>query len=135
MMKENGTPERKVRKRAEREDRILKAAEQLILAKGFANTTIDDIAAKADVSKGAVYLHYRTKDDIYFSIVAMALKPCETCSEMRPRGEITDWRSSGPSVIRFTSSRKNTRLIRTSYMTPISQSLAILWPAREDVSL
>jgi TetR/AcrR family transcriptional regulator len=68
------TNERKVRKRAEREERILKAAEQLILVKGFANTTIDDIAVKADVSKGAVYLHYQTKDDIYFSIVVKALE-------------------------------------------------------------
>jgi TetR/AcrR family transcriptional regulator len=68
------TTDRKVRKRAEREDRILKAAERLILAKGFASTTIDEIADQADVSKGAVYLHYRTKDDIYFSIVAKALE-------------------------------------------------------------
>lgn len=73
MVKATASTDRKVRKKAERGDRILKAAEQLILTKGFANTTIDEIAAKADVSKGAVYLHYRTKDDIYFSIVARAL--------------------------------------------------------------
>jgi len=73
MVKAKPANERKVRKRAEREDRILKVAEQLFLAKGFANTTIDEIAAKADVSKGAVYLHYRTKDDIYFNIAEKAL--------------------------------------------------------------
>jgi AcrR family transcriptional regulator len=65
--------ERKIRKRAEREERILKVAEQLFLEKGFANTSIDEIAAKADVSKGAVYLHYHSKDDIYFNIVEKAL--------------------------------------------------------------
>jgi len=65
---------RKVRKRAEREKRIVKVAEELILSKGFANTTIDEIAAKADVSKGAVYLHFKTKDDIYFSIASTALE-------------------------------------------------------------
>ncbi len=73
MVNGKGTTERKERKRAEREDRILRAAEQLILAKGFSETSVDDIAAKADVSKGAVYLHYRTKDDIYFSIATKAL--------------------------------------------------------------
>ncbi len=73
MAKAKPASDRKVRKRAEREDRILKVAEQLFLAKGFANTTIDEIAAKADVSKGAVYLHYQTKDDIYFNIVEKAL--------------------------------------------------------------
>lgn len=65
---------RKVRKRAERERRIVKVAEELILSKGFANTTMDEIAAKADVSKGAVYLHFKTKDDIYFSIASTALE-------------------------------------------------------------
>ena len=74
MVKAKAGSERKVRKRAEREDRILKVAEQLFLSKGFANTTIDEIAAKADVSKGAVYLHYRSKDDIYFNITEKALR-------------------------------------------------------------
>ena len=74
MVREKTANDRKVRKRAEREDRILKAAEELILTKGYASTTIDEIADKADVSKGAVYLHYRTKDDIYFSIVSSALE-------------------------------------------------------------
>jgi TetR/AcrR family transcriptional regulator len=74
MVREKTATDRKVRKRAEREDRILKAAEELILTKGYAGTTIDEIADRADVSKGAVYLHYRTKDDIYFSIVSIALE-------------------------------------------------------------
>lgn len=74
MVDEKRATGRKLRKRIEREDRIIKAAEQLIFAKGFANTTIDDIALRADVSKGAVYLHYKTKDDIYFSIASRALE-------------------------------------------------------------
>ena len=36
MVREKPANDRKVRKRAEREDRILKAAEQLILTKGYA---------------------------------------------------------------------------------------------------
>jgi TetR/AcrR family transcriptional regulator len=74
MVEGNKAKERKARKWAEREDNIIRAAEELIFAKGFANTTIDDIAARADVSKGAIYLHYRTKDEIYFSIASKALE-------------------------------------------------------------
>ena len=105
MAKVKGMTERKVRKRAEREDRILKAAQQLFLAKGFANTTIDDIASYADVSKGAVYLHYRTKDDIYFSIVAKAL---ETMKEMfvesaaKEKTGLEKFRAIGYSFYEFT---------------------------------
>ena len=85
MMTASGKPvtERKLRKRAERKARILAAAEELILSKGYASTTIDDIAARADVSKGAVYLHYRTKEDIFFSITCKGL---EVLSEMFREG-------------------------------------------------
>jgi AcrR family transcriptional regulator len=65
---------RKERKRAEREARILAAAEELIVAQGYAATTVDEIALKADVSKGAVYLHYHTKEDIIFSITRKGLE-------------------------------------------------------------
>ncbi len=66
--------ERMARKRQELEDRLMRSAEELILDRGYASTTIEEIAAKADVSKGAVYLHYRDKADIYFSIVSKALE-------------------------------------------------------------
>ena len=105
MVKAKPASERKVRKRAEREDRILAVAKQLFLAKGFANTTIDEIATKADVSKGAVYLHYRTKDDIYFNIVEKAL---ETMRDMfrqaadREEAGLEKFRAIGYSFSEFT---------------------------------
>jgi TetR/AcrR family transcriptional regulator len=98
--------DRKVRKRAEREDRILKAAQELILAQGFANTTIDEIADRADVSKGAVYLHYRTKDDIYFSIVANALETMRDMFEGAAEGQssgLEKFRAIGYSFYEYTT--------------------------------
>lgn len=47
-----------------REQRLLDAASELIVHYGYGKTTIDDIAAQAGVSKGAVYLHFRSKDDL-----------------------------------------------------------------------
>lgn len=61
------------RKRAQREGDILNAAQGLFFTKGVAGTTIDDIANKADISKGAVYLHFKTKDEIYFAIANKGL--------------------------------------------------------------
>ena len=48
---------------------ILKAARKLFFAKGFKAVTVDSIAKKADISKGAVYLHYKSKDEIYSQIL------------------------------------------------------------------
>ena len=42
--------------------RLLEAARDIIRAKGFVATTIDDICSAADVTKGAFFHHFRSKD-------------------------------------------------------------------------
>lgn len=44
---------------------ILKAAGQLFTARGFDATSIDDIAGRAGVAKGAVYHHFKSKEQIF----------------------------------------------------------------------
>jgi AcrR family transcriptional regulator len=44
---------------------ILAAARKEFAAKGFNATTIDDIAARAGVAKGAVYHHFGAKEEIF----------------------------------------------------------------------
>jgi len=43
---------------------IRRAAGKLILTKGLANTTVNEIAAAAGVSKGTFYLHFKSKEDL-----------------------------------------------------------------------
>jgi AcrR family transcriptional regulator len=44
---------------------ILRAATALFADRGFAATTVEDIAHAADVAKGTVYLYFPSKEDIY----------------------------------------------------------------------
>jgi AcrR family transcriptional regulator len=44
--------------------RLLTAARDLFLSQGFAGTTIQQLADAAGISKGAVYLHFRSKNDV-----------------------------------------------------------------------
>lgn len=44
---------------------ILSAAKALFHEKGIAQTTVDDIAKKADCSKSTIYVYFTSKDDIY----------------------------------------------------------------------
>jgi TetR/AcrR family acrAB operon transcriptional repressor len=53
----------------EREKRILKAAAELIVHYGYDKTTVDEIARAAGVSKGAIYLHYKSKDDLFEALI------------------------------------------------------------------
>jgi AcrR family transcriptional regulator len=50
--------------RERRRLRILAAAEELFAADGFAKTTVDEIARRAGVSKGLVYSHYDSKEEL-----------------------------------------------------------------------
>jgi AcrR family transcriptional regulator len=45
------------------------AARWLFAQRGFAETTIDDIAARAGVAKGAVYHHFASKEEIFTRVL------------------------------------------------------------------
>lgn len=54
----------KERQRNEREQLILQAANELLLERGYHDTSIDDIAARVGISKGTIYLHFAGKEEI-----------------------------------------------------------------------
>lgn len=56
--------------RRERADRILDTAKDLLLRWGYRRVTIDEVAARAGVGKGTVYLHWRTRDQIFLAVGA-----------------------------------------------------------------
>ncbi|MEU3016743.1 TetR/AcrR family transcriptional regulator [Nocardiopsis sp. NPDC007018] len=55
-----------------RADRILDAAEELMVAWGHRKTTIDDVARRAGIGKGTVYLHFPTKERLFLTVVMRA---------------------------------------------------------------
>jgi TetR/AcrR family transcriptional repressor of nem operon len=50
-------------------DRILDAAQQLVLERGFAATSIDAVLTQAPASKGAFFHHFPSKDDLGRALV------------------------------------------------------------------
>ena len=56
-------------KREERAGRILDAAGELMLRWGYNKTTIDDIARYAGVAKGTIYLHWKTREDLFTALM------------------------------------------------------------------
>jgi AcrR family transcriptional regulator len=63
------TPEQGLRERknARTRDAIERAAAELALEQGYDHTTVDQIAARADVAPRTVYVRYPTKEAILFS--------------------------------------------------------------------
>jgi AcrR family transcriptional regulator len=70
----NGCPKRRRRKEA-RPAEIVEAARLTFLDKGFAATRIEDIAARAGVSKGTVYLYFDAKEALFEAVVRANVVP------------------------------------------------------------
>jgi AcrR family transcriptional regulator len=68
-----GIVERKEREREARRSAILDAAEFVFKSKGFANATMDEIAKKAELAKGTIYLYYKSKEELQIGLVMRGL--------------------------------------------------------------
>lgn len=64
--------ERRRKEKENRKNSILKAARKLFFDRGFKSVTVDLIAAKAEVSKGSIYLYFDSKEEIYTQILISA---------------------------------------------------------------
>ncbi len=61
---------RKTKEEAEQtRNAILAAALDVFCTKGYARTTFDDIAAKINLTKGAVYWHFKNKPDLLIEVI------------------------------------------------------------------
>ncbi|OYW90825.1 MAG: TetR family transcriptional regulator [Caulobacterales bacterium 32-67-6] len=54
---------------------IVRAALDVFTEKGFAGARMEEIAARAGVSKGAPYLYFQTKEDLFAAVVREAFEP------------------------------------------------------------
>lgn len=66
----------KFRRRAEaRPDEVLDAALALFIENGFAGTRVEDVAKRAGISKGAVYLYFPSKEALVEGLIRRAVVP------------------------------------------------------------
>jgi len=65
----------RAKRSAERRDAILAAALDEFAARGFAATRLDDVARRADVAKGTIYLHFADKETLFQELIRMELSP------------------------------------------------------------
>ena len=68
-----GIQERKEREKEQRRNEILNAAEKVFFSKGFNYATMDEVAEKAELSKGTLCLYFKNKEDLYFAIAQRSM--------------------------------------------------------------
>jgi AcrR family transcriptional regulator len=65
---------RKERERKAREELIVEHARRLLLSEGFQGFSLDDLAKSIEYSKGTIYLHFGSKEDLALTVATAALK-------------------------------------------------------------
>lgn len=81
--------ERKQQERLARRRRIQRAARTVFAEKGYAKTSIEQIAREASLSVGAIYLYFRSKEDLYVSLLEETLELFDTeMTQIRNRSDL-----------------------------------------------
>jgi AcrR family transcriptional regulator len=76
-----------------RPEEILKAAMQTFVERGFAATKLDDVAARAGVSKGTLYLYFANKEQLFQAAVHDSFTPAIVAAEQA----VADYQ--GPALV------------------------------------
>lgn len=137
--------EPKFRRRPEaRPAEILAAALEVFAARGFQGARLEEVARRAGVSKGALYLYFETKADLFRAVVTDAISPniehvkalasapvtfeqaVRTGVGMLARTVVTDRRISGVVKLVIAESRNHPELATIWHETVVQPGLQML---------
>jgi AcrR family transcriptional regulator len=121
-------------KRQERAHRILDAAAELIQRWGYKKTAVDDIARLAGVAKGTIYLHWKTREDLFMALLLR--EGLEALKEMMERIESDPAGMYLSNVVKHSIYVIMTRpLARALFIQDVSVLGELLQQGREDLAL
>ena len=90
-------PHKRERRKQDRPGELLEAALDLFVEKGFAATRVEEVAARAGVSKGTLFLYFPSKEDLFKAVVrenvvtAVAQGAAEVAQFQGTSGELLEW--------------------------------------------
>jgi AcrR family transcriptional regulator len=83
--------ERKAQERQARRRRIQEAARTVFSERGYAGASIELIARSAQLSVGAIYLYFRSKEDLYVSLIEDTLTMFDVeMAQLRDRTDVSN---------------------------------------------
>jgi AcrR family transcriptional regulator len=68
------TPSKRRRSREETRQRLLDASLKIFARNGFERATVDEIVREAGFSKGAFYVHFESKEDLFWEILRQRIE-------------------------------------------------------------
>lgn len=83
----NGQGGSRRRRKEARPSEIAEAARAVFAEKGFAAARIEDVATRAGISKGTLYLYFDTKEALFEAVVREVIGPIVASADMLSRDE------------------------------------------------
>jgi AcrR family transcriptional regulator len=98
MMSSANTTTKRERRKEARPGELLDAALSLFVEKGFAGTRVEEVAARAGVSKGTLFLYFPSKEELFKAVVR------ETLSGrfVEWNQELMEFQGSSSDLLRYT---------------------------------
>ena len=100
---------------------ILEAAASLFIARNFADVTMSDIAGAADVTKGALYHHFDSKEDLYLTMMHAYLEEIKSLV--------------APVVAADSPARERLRTFTLTFLRLPPEKQALMQLVRRDVNI
>jgi len=101
-------------KRARTRKKLIEAAAAVIGEKGFDRASLEDIAARAGMTRGAVYGNFKNKEELFLALIETQWKPI--VPPLEPGAGLKDqMRIVGRTVARVASERRRYAAIATAF--------------------
>ena len=121
-------PSRRETKKKRHRNAILAAAEELFSRRGFKGTTMQKISEKAGLSKGAVYLYFKSKDELYLNVCIKGIAGFgESLEAARKRGKGLEGRVKAVylAYIRHSLEEPDVfRVLRDTFLEQVRENLS-----------
>ena len=101
-------------KRARTRKRLIEAAAAVIAEKGFDRASLEDIAALAGMTRGAVYGNFKNKEELFLALIETQWKPI--VPPLKPGASLKEqMRIVGKTVAREAKERRRYAAIATAF--------------------
>ncbi|WP_128911377.1 helix-turn-helix domain-containing protein [Granulicella sibirica] len=107
-----GSRKRQQQRSARTRDQLLRAAERVFVRDGYEKAALEEIARVAGKSRGAIYSHFKDKEDLFLSLIA----ECATLHEPHIRELVAEMnRGEGVSPSLHQMHRSHRRQLRLGH--------------------
>ncbi len=122
-MMDNPSLTRHQRHRLQTRQKLIQAAVELVLEKGYETVTVQDITDRADIGRGTFYIHFKDKEEVVWTAIQGLCLELEQAAHQQYKDNIPDHLEYYGLLFIFHQVEKNRDLFRVCFSAQGSATL------------